>query len=472
MSECPICLENIGPSDLLGRVHQCLHTYHKRCVVQWSSHSNSCPTCRKRYYGVDIIANDCQHRVLETLQVKDKLIENDAINHIPPEYIIPPPAYTDNLPTNLPDETDLHSGVCTICSSARYSRTARSLLPCISCGAQFHKLCLGHTNEPYWFCPVCDCRQEMIVTSRARLPRRSVPSPRRGLLIFNENNEIEEFDDADELVRLTSVLNGGILLRREARAIRNLTPEEASSWELLEQARNGSAPSETGAVKLESDGTRRKRRRPQNREETLVEVKEEPDVEIVGSSSNFYTGSSSNTQTEHLSNTHNESLSLAGTRSESRIASLIGQIKRKPNQNHNGGLNGGLAQVQTPFGAKNMAFTSETLTLADSDSGSEVNSEKAHNHNMELTLEQKRVVQKHVRNHLRPMYKPNSSDGLLSSEEQYIRVNKSISRKVYASILDRCMQEEQLLDKFFEDEQQVKELVDGHVEGWNFDEGK
>lgn len=450
MSECPICLEIIGPSDLLGRVHQCLHTYHKRCVVQWSSHSNSCPTCRKRYYGVDIIANDRQHQVLEALQVKDKLIENDAINHIPPEYIIPPPAYTDNLPTNLPDEPDLHSGVCTICSSARYSRTARSLLPCISCGAQFHKLCLGHTNEPYWFCPVCDCRQEMVITSRARPPRRSGPSPRRGLLIFNENNEIEEFDDADELVRLTSILNGGILLRREARAIRNLTPEEATSWELLEQARNGSAPSETGNVKQESDGTRRKRRRPQNREENLVEVKEEHGNEIIEGSSNI----------------HTESSGLAATRSESRIASLIGQIKRRPNQN----LNGGLAQAQSPFTTKNIAFTSEALTLADSDSGSEVNSEKAHTHSMELTLDQKRVVQKHVRNHLRPLYKPNNSDGLLSSEEQYIRVNKSISRMVYASILDRCVQVEQSLDSFFEDEQQVKELVDGHVEGWNFDQ--
>lgn len=463
MAECPICLDNIGPHDLLGRVHECLHIYHKQCVIQWSSHSNSCPTCRKLYYGVDIVSNDSPNTVLSTLEVKDKLIENDAINDIPPEYIIPPPTYTDSFASSQPEESEMHSGVCTICSSARYSRTARSLLSCISCGAKFHKLCLGHTNEPFWFCPVCDCRQELIVPSRSRQPRRPAATVRRGLLIFNENNEIEDFDDADELVRPTSVLNGGILLRREARAIRNLTPEEASLWELLELARNGNTPAEQTTQAVRPAGARKKRRRPAAGPEVKTEAGSLAEV----------SGPATAESGERLQSNAQSSAPLHSGPSEvsrapethSRIASLMGQIKRRPQRAvfHAAPMP---TQAHSPL-------TSETLTLADSDSGSEVDTKKTYSYATELTLDQKQMVQKHVRNHLRPLYNPrvDSQDlGLIRSEAEYIYVNKCISRKVYASILSLCTRDGLALEEYFaDDESKLKELVDGHVEDWNLE---
>ncbi|SGZ48305.1 CIC11C00000000630 [Sungouiella intermedia] len=454
MAECPICLDPLGLRDLVGRIHGCLHHYHKQCITQWSSHSNSCPTCRKLYYGIDIVANDIQHQVLETINVKDKLIENDAINQIPPEFIIPPPAYADTYTNMRSEEPELNSGVCTICSSAQYSRLARSLLPCINCGAKFHRLCLGHRDETFWFCPVCDCRQEIAPLRQERRARRTVAAPSRGLVIFNDNNEIEEFDDAEEVIRSTSVLNGGILLRREARAIQNLSPEEARSWELFELARNGLATSEPAVATPTSEARKRRRRRAPE-------------------------SSSQDTHKEenHLKNEENTldvkreafptpNRTMEGNEQRpSRIASLMSQINRR-NRAH------------TAVSHEHSPLSSECLNLADSDSGSELDSKRPCNYVTELTLDQKRRVQKYVRNHLRPLYNPHPSDpgtnespgsGHIRTEEEYIDVNKRISRQVYASILSLCARNGPLaLEGYFsDDESRLKALVDGHVEGWN-----
>lgn len=464
MVECPICLDSIGSHDLLGRVHRCLHKYHNQCIIQWSSHSNSCPTCRKLYYGVDIVANDNQNIVMETIEVKDKLIENDAINEIPSEFIIPPLTYGDTYTATRSEEQEheLNSGVCTICSSAQYSRLTRLLFSCISCGAKFHSLCLGHTDEPFWFCPVCDFRQEIITSSRQSRPRRPVTAARRGLVIFNENNEIEDFDDADELVRSTSVLNGGILLRREARAIQNLSPEEARSWELLEQARNGTSASELPVPAPVSETRKRRRRRAVNSQESLqtsVLAESHATMPLETSSLN------ASLPVTISNNLHNES-AVSPDQGRSRIASLISQIKRRPHKS-----------TTHPMSTGNIThspLSSESLNVADSDSGSELDSKRPCSYVAELTLDQKRRVQKHVRNHLRPLYNPrleSPEPGHIRSEAEYIDVNKFISRKVYASILSLCAREgTKALEYYFaDDESKLKLLVDGHVEGWNLE---
>ncbi len=41
--ECPICLEILQSSDIY--VLNCLHKYHKECIVDWSKRSNLCPLC-------------------------------------------------------------------------------------------------------------------------------------------------------------------------------------------------------------------------------------------------------------------------------------------------------------------------------------------------------------------------------------------------------------------------------------------
>lgn len=415
------------------------------------------------------MANDNRDQVLETIKVKDRLIENDAINHIPPEFIIPPPAYTDSYTLTRSEEPEVSSGVCTICSSAQYSRLARSLLPCINCGAKFHRLCLGHREETFWFCPVCDCRQEIANVRPERRARRPAATPSRGLVLFNENNEIEEFDDAEEVVRSTSVLNGGILLRREARAIQNLSPEESKSWELLELARNGES-SMDAAIPAQSSETRKRRRRQapvenssaqmDNSEETKREVQE-----VKGEDLSEVQSKSSSIQL------HTSATPLEGTGNRpSRIASLMSQINRRNRFSHH---------VLVPP-IEHSPLSSECLNLAESDSGSEVDAKRHCNYVTELTLDQKRRVQKYVRNHLRPLYNPlasneyfasNGESGHIRSEKEYIDVNKRISRQVYASILSQCVTQgpKALEDYFSVDETKLKELVDGHVEGWNLD---
>lgn len=528
MAECPICLEALSALDTLGRVHHCLHQYHHQCILQWSSHSNLCPTCRKLYYAIDVVSNNS---VVETVPVKDRLIENDAINHIPPEFIIPPATYTE---TDNSRSEDL-SGVCTICSSARYSRQPRSLLCCIGCGAKFHALCLAQTDDSSWFCPVCDCGQEY---SRTQF-RRARPPVRRGLLVFNENNEIEDFEL--ETTTRSSVLNGGILLRREARARQNLSPDEARSWEMFEEARSGSLLGDHTAPTPSVEPRKRRRRRvgaassgseisstgegnssnDNSGERNLAGDRENrgdnmqrgnDSIEGAGSTTDTmfrgdsvasaYSVTSGNsiatgTSTEdththtarasHYSNTASDTHSTVSSSSfspssfspssssafpssssehsllredsgRSRIASLMSQIRRPRHA-------GPAAPVQQSVQAHS-PLSSASLHMADSDS----DAESRRFYTYELTLEQKRQVQRHVRNHLRPMYHPTQPElGDIRSEAQYIDVNRSISHRVYAEILAQCGRDPRAVSEYFADEARLKMLVDGHVEGWTLE---
>lgn len=85
----------------------------------------------------------------------------------------------------------------------------------------------------------------------------------------------------------------------------------------------------------------------------------------------------------------------------------------------------------------------------------------------ELTLDQKIEIQKHIRNKLRPRYKPNEinttvrNGEFITSEEDYIKINKTISRKIYNYILKQKLGE---IDEFFTNEDKLRNLIDKYIE--------
>lgn len=418
MHECPICLENIQTFALLGRVLPCLHTYHEQCLIQWSSHSNSCPTCRKLFHKIDIIANHQPNLVQRSIPVKDKIIENDAINEIPQEFIIPPQIYGEVRPEE-PDRG--HNGVCTICSSAQYSRRNKAMVSCIGCGATFHTLCLGHKDEPDWYCPVCDCHQEMPIQSPIRVSRRLVPAPRRGLTIFNENNEIEDFDDREHPTRSASVLNGGVLLRREARQLESLTKEEADSWSLLELVRHGST--KDIEVSLQHSTSEKRKRRKRTDPSRVLDSTGPLDLKASNSA-----------------------------QKPSRFGSLMNQIRSGSSSVH----------METNPPVQEVVLVSETIPSLPS------GGERSLTRRTELSFEQKHKVQKYVRDRLRPRYIPNSESldpTIIKSESEYIKINKAISRKVYAGILSLFAANPDQMDEIFEKgDLQLRDLVNEYAD--------
>lgn len=44
--ECSICIENYRHGDILYKIMNCAHYFHKSCVEKWNIRSNSCPLCR------------------------------------------------------------------------------------------------------------------------------------------------------------------------------------------------------------------------------------------------------------------------------------------------------------------------------------------------------------------------------------------------------------------------------------------
>jgi len=44
---CPVCMGPLCEDDLEAR---CGHVFHKKCIVNWLSRSNTCPMCRSEVY--------------------------------------------------------------------------------------------------------------------------------------------------------------------------------------------------------------------------------------------------------------------------------------------------------------------------------------------------------------------------------------------------------------------------------------
>lgn len=462
MDECPICLEPMMPDAIVGVVARCQHHYHEACLLQWSSHSNSCPTCRKHFHKINVVSDKGKGQVLRSFSVQDKIISTDAINNIPSEYIIPPNQVPQAEAEAIPDELDLSSGVCQICSSASYTLRSRRMVSCVACNAAFHVSCLGTaSHQPgdlAWFCPVCDCYQEIHYprSRRARATPTRVSRRTQGL-ITTDSDVVDDpfYQEFDEPLFTTtsrsSVMNGGVLLRREAQALRNLTPDEANLWSMFEQARSHDQDSSPLTnFTQQPEGQRRKRRRRRAHEGTSAHEGASEQAPVAENPPN---GSSS-----------------------SRIATLMNQIRLQPTRKdvlpsqHS-------TVVQRHTASRNHA--SPLLSPANSDSETE-SKRPCLDYNQELTLEQKKQVQKHVRDNLRPLYRPQSGptspgalppsgpseNGIITSEHDYININKSISRKIYSFIVDAGKKEGRLaLEGYFtEHSSQLRDLVDSCVQ--------
>lgn len=360
--------------------------------------------------------------------------------------------------------------------------------------------CLGHSGEPSWFCPVCDCHQEipvavapsrpvmaLVIVRTSTLPRRTVPAARsvavsgqRGRLLLSDSldtpfsEDFPDFHDFEEPQSTpnprsrTAVWNGGALLRRQARELQNLTPEERSAWSMLESTRSGLVDEIEGHNITESSVPRRKRR-----------PRTVPPNTSVGTSADTNTNNKNleiPSANEGLANLPINALEQGPVRGPSRIASLMNQIKGRPttHQKTESHFSGGFLDIpkDSIFRANSPASLSIGLGSPLLSPVELQNSTPRSTSPRPLSLEEKLKVQTHVRNNLRPLYH-NTQPGtrLIGTEEEYIRINKGISRKVYSHILSLCASKGPGVygDLFEGDSEELKLLVDSCVEGWPFD---
>ncbi|KAF7846660.1 hypothetical protein BT93_L3948 [Corymbia citriodora subsp. variegata] len=45
-NSCSICLQDFECKDVAGRLPNCRHLFHLRCIDKWISKQRSCPLCR------------------------------------------------------------------------------------------------------------------------------------------------------------------------------------------------------------------------------------------------------------------------------------------------------------------------------------------------------------------------------------------------------------------------------------------
>lgn len=587
--ECTICLEGIDGNSVLGIIDLCKHYYHDHCILQWSNHSNSCPTCRELFYKINIHDH---LRLIKTVQVQDKLLSNDAINDIPREFISsanePPPGMSRFSANRVPDllESQPSGGVCSICSSSDYRTSlTRNLFTCQSCEAKFHQHCLGISSlndidedESSWCCPICDCQQEYILTpamirrrqlqigQRSRMSHRPLPNrigrssrsrlsatglashlndlvhnllvtplnddhllvlatqgpisgnrsvgsannhhgvssrsgsrvDRRGnaspsgLVIHNENGELDDaflyesdnndghlpynspsfssgenhrFDDA-AYYSPPPIINGGVILRKELKQLQSLTTEEVKSWELYDKAKLGAQdPNETDNPNREMATRRRRKKR------SVISPQE---------------GSSASLATNTRAGSNN---STAPT----RISSLMSQI-RKPSNSSNAvpakpdiTMESSFNFSTSPAGGSPSSSNSNFSPVTSAEGEDSItdknilplNIDQSKQFNFELSFNQKSQIQKFIRANLRPLYKRNPETKnkidipigtVIKSEEDYININKSASRKIYSKIVSMVNDSDdndRIVNEYFHDgdnNDNLKQLVDNYIQ--------
>lgn len=548
--ECTICLEVITFSSTIGTIKNCHHYYHEDCILQWSSHSNSCPTCRKLFYKIDVSRHDEPNKIRKLISIRDKLLPNDAIDQIPQEYIIPtnyPSTDRENSHSTLDQITEHYSSnnkLCSICSSSDYrSSLSRNLIYCNNCPSAFHLNCLGinayeEFDDLTWCCPMCDSLQDLsamptyqsgvsnrsrssrgagnirpranrIRTSRttttllnshitdaifrnASVPINVVPrvdnlnvtlertsrenSRRRpGLIIHNENGELdddflydtsnleEETNIGAENKRMYSppIINGGVILRKELKEKQKLSKEEAQSWDVFDEARKCKVDSESSNVvksvaqKIEEPRARRRRKKLSD----LPHPNPNPEL-IEGTSANL----------QNVSEKKQE---------KTRISSLISQVRsQQKGCKYERKVITGHGSPTTPEISTGISLNPTESISGDSGALSDIETKSQRKKacidkptSMELSLEQKVEIQKHIRNNLRPLYRPGESNPSRSptirSEEIYIEINKSASRKIYAHILSLITSgRDQLecVEYFNDDETKLKSIVEKFVQ--------
>lgn len=544
--ECTICLEAINHASVLGTVEGCNHVYHGPCISSWAKHSNTCPTCRRKFHRLQFSEKGSK-RSLGLERVQDRLLENPAIDDIPREFIIPRDqphnnAAADGFEPLGPIESGF-SGysqprMCSICNLAGDSPYVTS---CSVCYETFHMGCLGlGLIGGTLVCPICDVEQifvnETIIRSanRSRPRARAQPVSRRGghvgassnavfshrivsllnpaigvttvdddddalrpllrrprsrpgLVIHNENNEIDDDFLYEQDIAPTAsgsgsgsssdhasspgssssprenlypqssrpVLNGGVLLRKELRMQELLTEDEAKSWELFDEAKRNERVVGTLVVSGSDNSSGSSCPRKKRRRRVSSHL-------VMPSLSGESTGTSPG---------------------ETRISSLINQIKHSTNNrppvylDHNNSASGSTIHSRNMGGERASDEERAKSPLSSTSSRqhlpvqlpSSVGGLDSPLAQLDLTLEQKQMVQKHIRNNLRTIYKPNGDPTeyqypILKSETEYIEVNKTASRRIYRYIVEEYEQDNQFQLLFEEDDEtKLKSIVDEFV---------
>lgn len=487
--ECEICLELFYKRSCLGIIENCQHYYHKDCIEQWSQNSNTCPTCRQLFYRLRITRNFEDRTPIGSIRVQDKLLPNEGINHIPREFVISANSaasdyYNREFASEEEEAFSSNNTLCSICTDYR-GTTTNSLIYCNVCTSAFHSLCLGldqseETEEFYWICPMCDNSQEYIpdigsFSSRKRvrvkptrangrrlhanrLRRRVVGShnfqssdwmlgenepryehksplfsnlgvadhPKRntsedtrqskGLVVHNENGELDDdflyhSDDlsyySHHLHKKSPILNGGVILRKEQKEKAKLTKEEADSWKLFDLAKSGDSLSLHNRDSINDSVTAHGQDRKKRARRSNV--------------SNSHQQEGCSADLNHL---------YRDQQSPSRISKLIGEVRSRTSDN------------ESKFNVEAVSTAEEELKQC----------KPKHHSSDEATLssEQKAEILKHVRNLLKPLYKPSSADDkeepLIRTEKVYIKVNKQVSRKIYQHILSSTTNDKEELN--------------------------
>lgn len=369
-------------------------------------------------------------------------------------------------------------------------------------------------------------RRSRRITSRLQLDHQESRGPRRrgrittnGLVIHNDNDELDvDFlysNDGDDYeynntggsdrvslentlqgqyhvhLHYNPVINGGVISRREQRQREQLTTEEVQSWEIFDEARKNS---ETAPLLGISQDTTPNGSTSNNT--------------VISGNLNGRTATQQRrkrkkvTPIESSTSTSN-GMGTISSNGNSRISQLIDQVKTS---------NGKLLtiynqqqvqlQLQLQLQPRGVLVTplASTTSYPQSSSDSPMSISPAANSPMELvsyssddndytrpqqhqqqqqqmlsqnqfrrelTLDQKIEIQKHIRNKLRPRYKPNEinttvrNGEFITSEEDYIKINKTISRKIYNYILKQKLGE---IDEFFTNEDKLRNLIDKYIE--------
>ncbi|KAG5421598.1 hypothetical protein I9W82_000689 [Candida metapsilosis] len=458
LDECMICLEHMQPTDHVGKIPCCPNKfYHRDCIEIWASKSNSCPMCRNKFHQVHISLQAKPNAISHSIQIRDKLLPNPAIDQIPSQFIL-----NSNDRINDADLSPYSpdSGFCCLCA---ITRSNSPLIPCQQCASSFHVNCLGindSTPDGYfnWYCPMCDYNQETILPMRplrralfSGITRRQTPSSRR-LVIRNENDEIDDsflYNDEpmplfsnfhahhDGLPRASNVMNGGVILRREQKLRSRLSEEEVSSWNLFEQAR--SQPEGDVDVGVGSSTTVDTNKRRRRRKRTIG-------------------ASQSSLKTE---SPEQQAVPVSGIQ-ESRISSLIGQLKHTKRQSNSMAFSGTgtLPASSNIVPSSSLSDSAASIGNSPMESTSYSSDDNEYIQRRELTLEEKHVIQKIVRGKLKPRYKPGSNEeGFISNEEEFIAINKRVSRSIYAHIINSVED----VDEYFKNEAKLKQVVNEYI---------
>jgi hypothetical protein len=294
---------------------------------------------------------------------------------------------------------------------------------------------------------------------------------RPGLIIHNENGELDDdflYDNSNpedetniraENNRVYSppIINGGVILRKELKEKQKLSKEEARSWDVFDEARKCKVDSESSnAVKSIAQKTEEPRaRRRRKKLSDLPHPNPNPEL-IEGTSANL----------QNVSEKKQE---------KTRISSLISQLRSQQTgckYERNVITTSTTPEISTGISLNpTESISGDSGALSDSETKSQ--RKKAcidKPTSMELSLEQKVEIQKHIRNNLRPLYRPGDSNPscspMIRSEEIYIEINKSASRKIYAHILSLITSETdelKCIEYFNDDETKLKSIVEKFV---------